>query len=271
MLLLAPLAATLLIVAAVALAKHLLIAQPGRPTWPAYARTGLIGSPVRELARTLVCLFTGLRITHVRLYLRNDEDGTLGQLHYRYFPTALSYLGRSLEGMAPYAAGCLLLVLGTELGQWVSAPPVHGSQLPGWLATVLTEVAYGLLDMAGQGPVALLTLIGVLLVALHALPTAGDLRRMGHGLLMGVPLLLFAGALLWLVRQARFPYLDALFLRLDASLLPALHTSVSWLAVTGLALALAAILGALLGVVLPTLLGALLRRLVRRRVAPPPP
>lgn len=262
---LAPLVATLLIVVAAALAKHLLLARPGLPTWPAYARTGLVGSPVRELARALVCVFTGLRITHLRLYARNDADGTLGRLHYAYFPTALGYLGRTLEGLAPYAAGCLLLGLGTDLGLWVDAPPANWTQLAGWLPAALSAVLHGLLGMPGQGTPALLLLVGVLLVALHALPTPGDLRRMGHGLLMAVPLGLFVGALLWLVREARFPYVEGLFRRLEDSLLPALHNAVAWLAVTGLALVVAAALAALLGVLLPTLLGALLRRLLPRR------
>ncbi|GGM32777.1 hypothetical protein ACFQDN_22455 [Pseudomonas asuensis] len=99
--LLALLSATAAVLALTGLAKHFLIASPRLPTWPAYAFTGMVGSPIRETARAIVCLYMDFKLTRIALYKRSDIDGTLGHVDYTFFSGPLSYMGRVLEGLRP--------------------------------------------------------------------------------------------------------------------------------------------------------------------------
>lgn len=267
--LLALLGVTAAVLALTGLAKHFLIASPRLPTWPAYAFTGMVGSPIRETARAVVCLCMGFKLTRIALYKRSDADGTLGYVDYTFFPGPLSYMGRALEGLAPCAVGCVLLCLLTGIAYDVPAPPQNPLDILVWIPSAMQEILWSLWTEADSDPLSLLIITGLFLVSLHAVPTLTDLHRLSYGLITFTPIAAFIGALLWFIRSAHFPYIEGLFIQIERWLVPWTFEAVQWIAVSSLMLCVAAVLSALLFVVIPTLAVALWHKLTRKPVANP--
>ena len=72
--------------------------------------TGWIGTPIHELGHALFCLLFRHKITEIKLYSPNSEDGTLGYVNHTFDPqSTYQKIGNFFIGIGPIIFGTLVL------------------------------------------------------------------------------------------------------------------------------------------------------------------
>ncbi|HPF92866.1 MAG TPA: hypothetical protein PLV65_02955 [Tenuifilaceae bacterium] len=72
--------------------------------------TGWIGTPVHELGHAIFCILFRHKITEIKLYSPNAEDGTLGYVNHAYNPrSTYQKIGNFFIGVGPIIFGALVL------------------------------------------------------------------------------------------------------------------------------------------------------------------
>lgn len=77
--------------------------------------TGLLGTPIHELSHAAMCVVFGHKITKMRLFQPDDENGVLGFVEHSYNPKKLWHvIGNYFIGVAPIVCGSAFILLLTS-------------------------------------------------------------------------------------------------------------------------------------------------------------
>lgn len=150
-----------------------------------YSITGIVGTPIHELAHAAACSLFGMRIIQMKLYSPNRETGTLGYVSFAYNPhSTLHSIGLVVQGIAPLLMGYAIFIV---LIPWGAAPkpllsfmelttasPTYMQALSGASALLIGNLM--------DGPRGFLWFLIALLIGMHAIPSWADIRIAAKGM-----------------------------------------------------------------------------------------
>lgn len=83
----------------------------GRAGYGLCVATGIIGTPIHELGHAFFCLIFGHRITDMKLFQPNSDDGVLGYVNHAYNPRNVYHqIGNFFIGVGPIVFGSAALL-----------------------------------------------------------------------------------------------------------------------------------------------------------------
>lgn len=173
---------------------HLALCRISRFSWRAYQITGAIGPPVHELSHLLACIAFRLQVQRVALYTPGRTDGCLGYVVFTANPRSIfNNLGMAVQGVAPLIGGATIVHYVLK-GQGLASVPSEISGDPGWIVDEAVRTLNATVVMAASGGVGFTVLLGILVIAMHSIPSWADVRVGLKGSLMLGVTAIFAGA-----------------------------------------------------------------------------
>ncbi len=177
--------------------------------------TGWIGTPIHELGHALLCIPFLHRITEIRLYQPNSDDGTLGYVNHAYNPhNPWAQIGNFFIALGPILFGSLIIYLMVRFllpDNQALLSALHGSSanfttLSGFIAMIINTFRSSV-DMI----LALFTaahlyqwqfwvfLYLAICISAHMELSPPDLKGLGSGLLAIIVILLIINIVLILI------------------------------------------------------------------------
>ncbi len=160
--------------------------------------TGLIGTPIHELSHAIMCIIFGHKITEVRLFQIDSDDGTLGYVKHSYNPRNIYHLiGQYFIGVAPIFVGSIALYLamryftpGTygEVTQIFNELDSVGDGSFNWFANfgkIFKRIIGSLFSSLGDGILSWVFMLLSMCIALHMNLSKADVK----GAIVAIPLI----------------------------------------------------------------------------------
>ncbi|WP_137887730.1 hypothetical protein, partial [Pseudomonas sp. 2FE] len=145
-------------------------------TWSVYRNTGIIGSPVHELAHAAACLLFGLRIRKLALFAPDAITGRLGYVDFSYNPFSMrNTIGLVVQGIAPLLAGGAIAVLTLGTANEHGIPDQGIWPLAVWICSVAAGSVSALLEMGGESWAGFGIALLVLIICMHSIPSTADI------------------------------------------------------------------------------------------------
>ncbi len=155
--------------------------------FPVYRFTGLIGTPVHELAHALACLIFGMPIVRMSMYNFFPAYGTMGFVNFSYRPGSLIHMiGRVVQGVAPLLAGGAITIWLLDLYAVAVFPEPTTEGILSWLHLVATQTLDSAIDLGLSTPIGALSAFIVVSIAIHAIPSRSDIRIGLSGLMTAI-------------------------------------------------------------------------------------
>lgn len=170
--------------------------------------TGFIGTPVHELSHALACLVFGHKITEIKLFQINSDDGTLGYVRHSYNPKNIyQRIGNFFIGIAPilvilsllYLVAWLLMPGFVEELESLSASVnyIDFSDVIGYVWNVIQSFLGNIATWQWW----VYVMIGIVL-ALHMTLSGADIKGAFNGLVFLIATLLIADIAIGLISQS---------------------------------------------------------------------
>jgi len=144
-----------------------------------YQATGIVGTPIHELAHASACLLFGMRIVEMKLYKPNRETGQLGYVNFAYRPGSTFHaVGLVIQGIAPLLMAYAIFIL---VIPWGRAPEtlLHAFELTDASPTYQHAIAGASALLIGNlmdGARGFLWFLIAMIIGLHAMPSWADIR-----------------------------------------------------------------------------------------------
>ena len=230
--------------------ERVVFAQVPR-AWTVYKITGIIGTPVHEIAHAIGCILFGLRITGAALYAPDRRTGRMGYVNFMYRPTSTwQQFGCMVQGVAPLIMGGTIVSLVLD-GGWVSPVPPEAGQFWAWLYLAGKETVHTAWNFAGQGGAQALLMLLLVVISMHAIPSIQDVRIGLHGFLMVLIPLLFVMAAIYFAPH--FGFYNAMAMRFLQALNWLVMGGLWWLLYAACSVVTLAMAGSLVFILLPAI------------------
>lgn len=142
-----------------------------------YRFTGLIGTPVHELAHAIGCLLFGMRITGIRLFSLSKHADPMGYVSFAYSPHSLRHqIGCLVQGVAPLIASGALVTYFLNVSVPLAPPHITLSSMAGWFYLAATGALSQLFELASLGWQGAFCSFLLACVALHGIPSVADIK-----------------------------------------------------------------------------------------------
>lgn len=184
----------LLVPTAAITAWHFALSRMSRFTWRAYQLTGALGAPIHELSHLLACLAFRLPVHRVAFYTPGRADGCLGYVMFSASHASIfNNVGMAVQGVAPLIGGSAILHY-TMKSQGLLGYSSYVSSDPWWIVNEATNTVNAAIELGTSGGVGFTLLLGLLVIAMHSIPSWADVRVGLKGLLMVGITAVFAAA-----------------------------------------------------------------------------
>ncbi|MBR2466560.1 MAG: hypothetical protein IKM18_00290 [Clostridia bacterium] len=198
--------------------------------------TGAVGTPIHELSHALMCLIFGHKITDMKLYQPDSDDGTLGYVNHSYNPKNLYHqIGNFFIGIAPIVCGnafllFLMALLVPDVFSDVGAAIAGVDPSFGGYISVIPEIFAGIFSPSNFADWRWwIFLVLAIMVASHMELSPADIKGSVVGLLCISGIVLVVDVLLFIISISALEVVTEAFITFSAYMASFLVLSVFFL------------------------------------------